>query len=81
MSFQTRFQPSSQQSQASRPRPIWRTASALLLLFSAGSAAGFDISPGKAFPSLTLPTASEGKMLSTDTFLGKKSLVHIFGSW
>ena len=54
----------------------------VVFLFSHLTAgAGFDISPGKQIPSLTLPSAREHKPLTTDSFLGKKTLVHIFASW
>jgi hypothetical protein len=44
-------------------------------------AVGFELQPGAPFPTLTLPTAKDGSALSTESLRGKKSLVHIFGSW
>ena len=59
--------------------------SSIFLLFSSltmtAGGAGFNISPGKQIPSLTLPSAKEHQALSTDSFLGTKTLVHIFASW
>lgn len=68
-------------SQSLSSPPFLRQLSGLLFLLSASAAFGFELAPGRPLPSLALPTASDGQPLSTDSFLGKKSLVHIFGSW
>lgn len=54
---------------------------ATLLLPLSGGAQGADLSPGEHIPALTLPTAREHKALSTDSFLGKKTVLHVFASW
>ncbi|GHC55621.1 hypothetical protein GCM10007100_22850 [Roseibacillus persicicus] len=57
------------------------TIGLLLLSLLSLNAQEANLSPGQPFPSLTLPTATDHSALSTDSFLGKKSLVHFFASW
>lgn len=42
---------------------------------------GFELKPGKTVPSLLLPSAREHQPVRTDSFLGKKTMIHVFASW
>lgn len=54
----------------------------LLAIFAGGlQSQEFDLKPGKMVPSFTLPTAREHKAMSTDSFVGKKTMLHVFASW
>lgn len=55
----------------------------LLGIVSAGgvTAKTFSLTPGKGMPVLTLAQARDGQPERTDTYLGKKTVVHIFASW
>lgn len=53
-----------------------------LLLGSSITFAGVDLSVGKPFPKLELPTASGAEELtSIEDFRGKKLMLHIFAAW
>ena len=58
-----------------------KTLLPILLFLSALASSGANLSPGDVLPSVTLPTARDHKPLSTDSVLGKKTVVHIFASW
>lgn len=44
-------------------------------------AQGFALKPGEAIPALTLTSAREQAPHSTQEFLGKKTMLHVFASW
>ncbi len=56
--------------------------SALLSLSLIGPvSAGIDLSPGKAFPSLSLPSIATGKKVDFQEQLGEKLMLHLFAAW
>ena len=58
-----------------------KTIFPLIFLLSALTSNGAKLAPGEVLPTVTLPTARDHKPLSTDSFLGKKTMLHIFASW
>jgi hypothetical protein len=40
-----------------------------------------DLSPGRSFPAVTLPSIRDGRRLSITDFRGSKLLLHLFASW
>lgn len=65
--------------QANPVKPI----ASLLLFFTLAIATlqGQQLAPNSYFPVLTLPTSRDNELVSTESFRGKKSLIHIFASW
>ena len=53
----------------------------LALVLTAGSANAFDLTAGKPFPEIPLPTASSGEVQSITDFRGQKLMLHVFASW
>jgi hypothetical protein len=54
-----------------KQKPIWTRNAPL--------PKGFN--PGEAFPTLALPSASDGRPVSVTEFRGRKLIVNIFASW
>lgn len=53
---------------------------AAVVLSVAPVARGYDLTPGKAFPQIELPTTS-GERMSVANFQGEKLMLHLFASW
>ena len=41
----------------------------------------YDLSPGKPFPNIVLPSVADGRALSMADFQGEKVMLHLFASW
>lgn len=63
-----------------RTRLLVPTTMTLALLFGT---AGFpqELAVGKPFPSLALPSLSDGRPTSVQRFSGQKLILHIWASW
>lgn len=60
-----------QQAAAPKPKPIWARNHPL----------PFGFNPGEPFPTVALPSATGGRMISAAEFRGEKLIVNIFASW
>ena len=54
-----------------KPKPIWERNAPLPKGFNAG----------EAFPTIALPSAADGRLVSAAEFRGRKLIVNIFASW
>jgi hypothetical protein len=43
--------------------------------------AAYDLSPGKPFPPLSLPSISDSEKIDFSEQLGEKLMLHLFASW
>lgn len=57
--------------QAPKAKPIWARNHPL----------PFGFNPGEPFPTVALPSATDGRMISAADYRGRKLIVNIFASW
>jgi hypothetical protein len=56
-------------------------AKLLAIVFTAGTADAFELSKGKPFPEIPLPTTAGGELQGVADFRGQKLMLHVFASW
>ena len=52
-----------------------------LLALATSCSAGYDLSPGKPFPPISLPSIDGSGKIDLREQLGEKLMLHLFASW